>query len=99
MRPFLHDGDVVCVVSAPATALAVDDVVFYECPRGRLVLHRVVGRVADDLVAQGDALDWAERVPPARVLGRLASVVRRRGRWRARVGRLAAHARRMMGHA
>ena len=79
MRPFLRDGDVVSVVRADPDHLGVGDVVCYESEPGRVALHRVVDRDADHLVAKGDALAWVERVPPERVLGRLAAVERRRG--------------------
>lgn len=76
MRPSLRDGDVVSVVRADPDAIAIGDVVCFVPEPGRLSLHRVIGRDAGCLVTKGDALDWAERVPARRVLGKVAGFER-----------------------
>ena len=80
MQPGLRDADVVSVVPADAADLRVGDVICYETGRGRLAVHRLVGREGDCLVTRGDALSWAEHVPAERLLGKVASVERDDGR-------------------
>lgn len=77
MLPFLLDGDVVLVSPVSPGGLRVGDVVCYESPPGGILLHRVIARRADGVLARGDALTYTERVNAERVLGRAVAVERR----------------------
>ena len=76
MLPFVRDGDVAVIRPAEAGEIEVGDVVFYEAVPERVVLHRVVRREGNALIARGDALPECEAVDPARVLGRLVALER-----------------------
>ena len=77
MRPFLHDGDVLTIVSVPPARIRLGDVVFYPSEGGHPNAHRVraVERrpgTPPILLIRGDARDDApERVPPGAVAGRV----------------------------
>lgn len=79
MLPLLRNGDVVTVTPAAPTDIRVGDVICYESVPGALMIHRVVARAGDHLVAKGDALGSVESVSRARVLGKI-TVVERSGR-------------------
>ena len=93
MTPFLRDGDTAIVSPVIAENVSVGDVICYEAPPGKLLVHRVIARVADGFVTKGDALMARERVDRAAVLGtvvaverdgRLWTLDRRTARWRSR---------------
>jgi signal peptidase I len=83
MLPFVRDGDVALVTPKTPTGVAVGDVVCYEAPRGRLFLHRIIGRDGDRFVTKGDALASSEVVEPEQLLGKVVALERR-----GRIGRL-----------
>jgi hypothetical protein len=92
MLPFLRDGDITTVSPAPRT-INVGDVICYEAPAGKLIVHRVIGRVADGFVAKGDALMVGEVVERPAILGTVIAIERsgrhrtldsRTARWRNR---------------
>lgn len=91
MLPFLRDGDVAHVMPSAGTEVRVGDVICYETPPGRLILHRVVERDRHRLVARGDALGFTEVVERVQLLGKVVAVERhgrvrrldtRTARWR-----------------
>lgn len=93
MIPFLWDGDVALVTPAAGKEVDVGDVVCYERPPGRLILHRVVARDRDRVVAKGDALAFTEVIDRGQLLGKVVAVERhgrvrrldtRAARWRNR---------------
>jgi hypothetical protein len=88
MLPLVRDGDVVTVRSARMEELRVGDIVCYRSV-GQLVLHRVIGRAGDKLLARGDALPAVEPVAAVDVLGRAVALERggRRRRLDTRVAR------------
>jgi hypothetical protein len=94
MRPSLCDGDVVSLIRLDRGRIAVGDVICYEAEAGGLALHRVVRHEAGHVVTKGDALDWIERVPLGRILGRVTAV-ERRGRLERIVTRLVCLSRRV----
>jgi signal peptidase len=96
MRPFLDDGDVVSIAPVHPERIRVGDVLCFERPSDRLVLHRVVERHAARLVTRGDALAWVEPVASEHVLGKLTAV-ERRGRLERIVTRLVGLLRRAKG--
>jgi signal peptidase len=79
MWPTIRDGDVITVVPARASELAVGDVVLYETPRG-LTAHRVIRRVQDageSLRVRGDTPGSTDEVVGRRqLLGRVGAVER-----------------------
>jgi hypothetical protein len=76
MLPFVRDGDVARIRAAEAGEVAVGEVICYEADGDRLVLHRLVHRDGDRLIARGDALLIDEPVDPARLIGRLVALER-----------------------
>src|SRR5205085_7758262 len=73
MNPKLHAGDL--VLMRPASRYDVGDVVgYHNLQLGRLVLHRIVGRVGDRYVFKGDNNDFLDAYHPApnELVGRLS---------------------------
>lgn len=94
MTPFVRDGDVVLVTPTAGMEVGIGDVICYETPSGKLLLHRVIARDADGFMAKGDALACVEAIDRTRLLGKVVAVERhgvvkrfdtRVGRWRNRV--------------
>jgi hypothetical protein len=94
MTPFVRDGDVALVTPTAGRGVGIGDVICYETPPGKLVLHRVLDRDVNRFVAKGDALTVVEIVDQARLLGKVVAVERRGtitrfdtrfARWRNRV--------------
>ena len=94
MTPFVRDGDVALVTPAAAGHVSIGDVICYETPAGTLLLHRLIARDRDRLVAKGDALAFAEILDRTRLLGKVVAVERhgtvkrfdtRGAQWRNRV--------------
>jgi hypothetical protein len=83
MLPFLRGGDVVTVAPTPSSAVTIGDVICYESPPGRLLLHRVIRRHDAGFVTKGDALSWTESIDAAAVLGTVVAIERegRAVRW------------------
>ncbi len=81
MAPFIWDGDLVLVRPAGHSGILVGDVICYEAPPGRLVLHRVIKRDQERFVTKGDALEFTDLIGPGQVLGK-AVAVERHGRVR-----------------
>ena len=81
MLPLLRNGDVVTVIPAAPIEIRVGDVICYESLPGRLMVHRVVARAGEQLLAKGDAVGTVDTVSPARLLGKI-TVVERSGRLR-----------------
>jgi hypothetical protein len=79
MFPLLRDGDIVTVLPAASLDIRVGDVICYEGLPGRLMVHRVVGRAGDDVLAKGDAVGGLETVRPAQLLGKI-TVIERSGK-------------------
>jgi signal peptidase I len=79
MFPLVRDGDVVTVTPAVRTQVRVGDVICYERLPGRLVVHRVIARAHDRLLAKGDALAGVDSVHAAQLLGKV-TVIERFGR-------------------
>jgi len=75
MTPFVRDGDVALVTPA-AGHVGIGDVICYETPAGKLLLHRLIARDGDRLVAKGDALAFAEILDRTRLLGKVVAVER-----------------------
>ena len=76
MLPLLRDGDVVTVIPAAPVDIRVGDVICYESLPGRLMVHRVVARDGDHLLAKGDAVGSVESVSPVELLGKITAVER-----------------------
>jgi hypothetical protein len=76
MLPLLRNGDVVTVTPATSPQIRVGDVICYESLPERLMVHRVVARAGDDLLAKGDAVGSVDTVSPARLLGKVTVVER-----------------------
>ncbi len=76
MLPFVRDGDVARIRAAEAREIEVGTVICYQAERERLVLHRLVGRDGDALIARGDALTAREPVAATCLLGRLVALER-----------------------
>ena len=79
MLPLLRDGDIVTVTPATPIDIRVGDVICYERPTGRLMVHRVVARAGDCLLAKGDAVGGLDTVPAAQLLGKI-TVIERAGK-------------------
>ena len=77
MLPLLRDGDVVTVTPAARTEARVGDVICYEARPGRLVVHRVIARVRERLLAKGDALSASDSVDLPLLLGKVTAIERR----------------------
>ena len=77
MVPFLLDGDVVHVRPAATEEIAAGDVICYQAAPGRLILHRVIRRHGEDLIAKGDALGFTDVVDSRRLLGKVVARERR----------------------
>ena len=93
MTPFLRDGDTAIVSPVTAANVNVGDVICYEAPPGKLLVHRVIARVVNGFVMKGDALRVSERVDRTAVLGTVIAIERdgrlrtldsRAARWRNR---------------
>jgi signal peptidase I len=71
MAPALRTGDL--VVLRPARKYAVGQVVGYRTASGALVLHRIVGRMGEGYLFQGDNNSWIDPYLPAGIhlIGRL----------------------------
>jgi signal peptidase I len=72
MNPKLHAGDL--VLMRPASSYQVGDVVgYHNVQLGRLVLHRIVGKVGDRYVFKGDNNDFLDSYHPTQdqLVGRL----------------------------
>ena len=76
MTPFVRDGDVAFVTPTAGMGVGIGDVVCYETPSGKLLLHRVIARDRDRLVAKGDALAFVETIDRTRLLGKVVAVER-----------------------
>jgi hypothetical protein len=79
MAPTLIPGDVLCVAPLAAPPVVGEVVVFHD-QSGRRVVHRVRAvEPGGGLVTQGDAYPQPDEEPvaPERVIGRVASVLRR----------------------
>jgi hypothetical protein len=76
MTPFVRDGDVALVTPTAAGHVGIGDVICYETPAGKLLLHRLIARDGDRLVAKGDALAFAEILDRTRLLGKVVAVER-----------------------
>ena len=81
MGPLLRDGDVLWVQPVEPGSLRVGDVVLCSSAPGRVVVHRVVRKLAGSpeprFVVQGDQLAWPDGViPAAQVYGRAVAVER-----------------------
>ena len=94
MTPFVRDGDVALVAPTAGPEVGIGDVICYETPSGKLLIHRVLARDVNRLAAKGDALAFIEIVDRTRLLGRVVAVERhgtikrfdtRVARWRNRV--------------
>jgi signal peptidase I len=94
MTPFLRDGDTAIVSPVMSANVNVGDVICYEAPPGKLLVHRVIARVANGFLTKGDALMVSERVDRTAVLGTVIAIERdgrlqildtRAARWRSRV--------------
>ena len=79
MVPFLLDGDVVHVRPAAPEEIAAGDVICYEASPGKLILHRMIRRHGENVIAKGDALPFTDVVDSRRLLGK-AVARERRGR-------------------
>jgi hypothetical protein len=56
MFPFVRDGDVLTLVSTPASGPGLGDVVAFRCAHaGPLVVHRVVAKAGKGCVLKGDS--------------------------------------------
>jgi signal peptidase I len=76
MVPTLWPGDIVVVHRCEPSELLPNSVVmFRRC--GRLVVHRLILRTADQIVARGDALSWPDDpVGVSDVVGRVEFAIR-----------------------
>ena len=83
MLPSIRGGDRLTIVPCGGEDLRRGDVAFYVGEGGGLMAHRFLGRSRDGitLLMRGDGV-WRvpERIPPARVLGRVSRVERSSGR-------------------
>jgi hypothetical protein len=78
MTPVVRRGDVVTITPHRGARLSLGDVVAFVPGRGRLTVHRIVGRAAGYLLPRGDAAPTAD--PPITrddVLGVVTRVERR----------------------
>jgi hypothetical protein len=76
MTPFVRDGDVALVAPTRGRSVCIGDVICYETTAGKLLLHRVIARDLNCLVAKGDALAAVEIVDRTRLLGTVVAVER-----------------------
>lgn len=86
MRPFIKDGDVLEVEPASGWEVRVGDVILYRISEGKIVVHRVVKRHAEEtlvLFTKGDSMPGLDqRICADQVLGKVAAIERRRRRIR-----------------
>ena len=78
MSPFIKDGDVITVAPLRGATPSFGDVVVSILPgRGKLVIHRVVGKRADSYLVKGDNVFESDgMVPEANILGYVRRVER-----------------------
>ena len=76
MTPFVRDGDVALVAPTAGREVGIGDVICYETPSGKLLLHRVIACDPDRFVAKGDALAFVEIVDRTRLLGKVVAIER-----------------------
>ena len=76
MRPMLRAGTDTFVVEALRGAARPMDVVLYELPSGKNLLHRVIETREDEYIILGDNCITLEHVPGDWVLGRLTAFYR-----------------------
>jgi signal peptidase I len=65
MEPHLHGGDLVLLRARPAYGVG-DAVAYHNLQLGRVVLHRIVGRVGDRYVFEGDNNSFLDSYNPTR---------------------------------
>jgi hypothetical protein len=65
MEPHLHGGDLVLLRARPAYGVG-DAVAYHNLQLGRVVLHRIVGRVGDRYVFKGDNNSFLDSYNPTR---------------------------------
>ena len=77
MSPFIRDGDIL-TLSRPESLPCIGDVVaFFDPKKGRLIVHRVVGRVDGAYITKGDNCTVKDGfMPYANLLGRVTKVER-----------------------
>jgi hypothetical protein len=76
MTPFVRDGDVALVAPIDGRKVGIGDVICYETPTGKLLLHRLIAGDRDRVVAKGDALTFVEVIDRTRLLGKVVAVER-----------------------
>jgi len=84
MHPLIRDGDILTIEPVDPWSLRVGDIAFYRPSDSKVVVHRVVGKLAQNgrliFLIRGDASDGPCEVVPAEcILGR-AVLLERNGR-------------------
>jgi hypothetical protein len=84
MRPFIEDGDVLEVEPASGWEVKVGDVILYSVSGGRIVVHRVVKKYAEEAVVlftKGDSTPGLDqRIYGDQVLGKVTAIERQQRR-------------------
>lgn len=81
MLPFLaHDRDMI-LFQKPDRQLRCGDMVFYQRPNGRFVMHRICRITADGYYMIGDAQTLIEGPLPEQCIFAYVTQVRRKGKW------------------
>jgi signal peptidase I len=82
MRPLLRSGDILTVEPANRCRISLGDVILCSIQPERIVVHRVVGRLANGgrlrYLVQGDQVARPDGIiPPEQVYGRVSTIERR----------------------